>query len=235
MVPVGRPTMVEFEDGGGLIPAHNIGIHLDGRIDAGDDHVRYDLELANGRSSDLLAIQNEHDTNRPKAINLRLRYEPGSALDGLVIGGNLYFDGIPAAELPMTGGAAPLGAIHEWIVGAHAAYFEHDLHAIAEAMMIQHTELDSGAVHRTYAGFAEAGRTYGNVTPYARYQWTQFPDEGDPYFARTANDGYQAFTAGVKHLTSDNVALKAEAGVALSRAPGADPLFSLTGQVAFAF
>src|SRR6185295_654484 len=47
MVPAERPTMVEFEDAGGLIPAHNIGVHLDGRFAIGDDHFRYDLELAN--------------------------------------------------------------------------------------------------------------------------------------------------------------------------------------------
>jgi hypothetical protein len=39
----------------------------------------------------------------------------------------------------------------------------------------------------------------------------------------------------VKHSTTDNVALKAEASVTFSQAPGADPLFTLTGQIAFAF
>jgi hypothetical protein len=243
MVPVGRPTMVEFEDGGGLIPAHNIGIHADGRFALGDGHLRYDVELANGRAADPLAIQNDHDGNRPKAINLRLRYEPGGALDGLLVGGNLYFDGIPrrtGVTTEMTtgmteGGPPPLGPIHEWIVGAHAAYLEHDLHLIAEAIAVQHTELDTGAQHRSYAAFAEAGRVYDQVIPYARYEWTRFPSEGDPYYQRTAGDGYQAVSVGVKHTTSDNVALKAQAGVAFPAASGADPMVTLTGQVAFAF
>lgn len=234
MLPVGRPTMVEFEDGGGLIPAHNIGVHIDGRFGVGDDHVHYDLELANGRGADPLTIQNQHDTNRPKAVNLRVRYEPSGALDGLVVGGNLYFDSIPGATAEMTAGPA-LGPIHEWIVGAHAAYFEHELHFITEAMMIQHTVLDTGATHRTYAVFAEVGHTYDSVTPYVRYELTRFPDEGDPYYGKLGDDGYQAATVGVKHSTTDNIALKAQAGVTFSRAPGSDPLFTLTGQVAFAF
>ncbi|HET7503835.1 MAG TPA: porin [Kofleriaceae bacterium] len=230
MLPVGRPTAVEFEDGGGLIPAHTVGLHADGRLPAGDGHLRYDLELANGRGAEPDAIQNEHDTNRPKAFNVRLRYEPGGTLDGLVVGGNLYFDSIPAFA-----GPTPHGALHEWIVGAHAAYFEHEIHAVAEAMMIQHSELGTDAHHRTYAVFAEVGHSLDKLTPYARYQWTQFPDEGDAFYARTADDGYQAVSLGVKHATSDNIALKAEAGVTFSQAPGADPLFSVTGQVAFAF
>jgi hypothetical protein len=234
MLPVGRPTMVEFEDGGGLIPAHSIGAHLDGRFEAGDDHIHYDLELANGRGADPLTVQNQHDVNRPKAINLRLRYEPSGTLDGLVVGGNLYFDSVPAVEAE-AGAAPPVGAMHEWIAGAHAAYFEHEIHFVTEAMMIQHTEQATGTHHRTYAVFAEAGHAFDAITPYARYEWTRFPDEGDPYFGKSSNDGYQAASFGVKHSTTDHIALKAQAGVTFSRAPGADPLFTLTGQVAFAF
>jgi hypothetical protein len=39
----------------------------------------------------------------------------------------------------------------------------------------------------------------------------------------------------VKHSTSENVVLKLQAGVVVSSAPGSDPLFNVTGQVAFAF
>jgi len=234
MVPVGRPTMVEFEDGGGLIPAHNIGVHADGRFAAGEGHLRYDLELANGRAADVLEIQNHHDGNRPKAVNLRVRYEPGGALDGLIVGGNAYFDSIPGA-MDTGAGAPALGPIHEWIFGAHAAYFEHELHVVAEALVIQHTELDTSARHRTYAAFGELGHAFDQLTPYVRYEWTRYPEEGDPYYGKAAGDGYQAATLGVKHATTDNIALKAQAGVTLPSASGADPRFTVTGQVAFAF
>lgn len=237
MVPVGRPTMVEFEDGGGLIPAHNVGVHADGRFALGGDHLRYDLELANGRGSEAVMILDHHDTNRPKVANLRVRYEPGGALEGLVIGGNVYFDGI-AGITPATaagGGPPARSAIHEWIFGAHAAYLERGVHFVAEAMLVQHTELDTGTAHRSYAAFGEFGRSYGDVTPYARYEWVQFPDEGDPYYQRAAGDGYQTVLVGVKHSTSENVALKAQAAATFSPAPGSDPLFTFTGQIAFAF
>lgn len=235
MLPVGRPTMVEFEDGGGLIPAHNIGLHADGRFAVGDGHLRYDLELANGRAADPLAIQNNHDTNRPKAVNLRLRYEPGGTLDGLVVGGNLYFDGIPADTTMPGGGTPALGALHEWIIGAHVAYLENNLHVIAEALAVQHTELDTGAQHRSYAMFAEAGHSFDKVIPYVRYELTRFPSEGDPYYRKAEADGYQTVSLGVKHATSDNIALKAQASLTFFVADGADPLLTLTGQVAFAF
>ena len=238
MVPVGRPTAVEFEDGGGLIPAHNVGIHADGRFEVGDDHIRYDLEIANGRAGDPLVVQSNHDTNRPKAVNVRLRYEPSGVLDGLIVGGNAYYDSIPTNTMASSSEAAfpfHFGPLHELILGAHAAYFEHDVHFIAEAMMLQHTELDTGAVHRTYAAFAELGHAFDKVTPYARYEYTRFPAEGDPYFLKTAADGYQAASIGVKHSTTDNVALKLQAGLAFSDRAGTDPMLTLTGQAAFAF
>jgi hypothetical protein len=238
MVPVERPVMVEFEDGGGLIPAHNIGVHADGRFALGDDHLRYDLELANGRASDIQVIQNNHDTNRPKSINLRLRYEPAGALDGLVVGGNLYFDGVPATAAPDPGeptAVIPHGPIHEWIIGAHAAYFEHEFHIVAEAMLIQHSELDTGMSHWTYAAFGELGHAFDNLTPYARYEWTRFPSEGDPLYAKAADDSYQTVSLGVKHSTTDNIALKLQAAVTSLSAVGSDALFTFTGQVAFAF
>jgi hypothetical protein len=238
MLPADRPEMVEFEDEGGLIPAHNVGVHADGRVVIGDDHLRYDLELANGRTADRHQVQNSHDTNLSKSVNLRLRYEPVGSLDGLVVGGNVYVDSIPAgagAGGVAAGAPAPLGAIHEWIVGAHAAYFEHDLHVVTEAILVQHTELATGARHRTYAAFAEVGRSFDRFTPYARYEWTRFPREGDPYYRKAASDGYQTGSLGVNHATSDHIALKAEAAVTFSRAPSADALLALTCQVAFAF
>nr|HEX4316749.1 hypothetical protein [Kofleriaceae bacterium] len=238
MTAIARPQAIEFEDGGGLIPAHNVGVHVDGRFPIGDDHIRYDFELANGRSPDQLVIQNQHDDNRPKAVNLRVRYEPSGLLDGLIVGGNIYFDSISAADptaTPATTSPVHVGALHEWIVGAHAAYFEHDFQVIAEALMIQHDYLDTGARQRTYTEFAELGHSWGNVTPYVRYERTRYPSDGDPYFQKVAADGYDTTSLGVKHTTSENIALKLQTAVSTSPAAGSDPVFSIAAQVSFAF
>lgn len=229
-----RPQVVQFEDDGGLIPAHSVGVHADGRFALGDSHLRYDVDLGNGRAANRETVQVEHDTNRAKSFNVRLRLEPSGALDGLIVGGNLYVDSIPARD-PGDAAAMPLGPLREWLAGAHVAYFEHDLHLVAEAYAIEHTELDTGASHWTYAAFAEAGKTFDKLLPFVRYEWTQFPSEGDPFYGRTADDGYQTVTVGLKHATSENIALKAQAGVELLHAAGSDPVFTVAGQVAFAF
>src|SRR2546421_6768102 len=61
---VDRPEMVRFEDEGGLIPAHSVGIHADGRVPLGAlGSLRYDLELANGRGRVPGEVTNVADAN----------------------------------------------------------------------------------------------------------------------------------------------------------------------------
>lgn len=228
-----RPRVVQFEDDGGLIPAHSVGVHADGRLPLGDAHLRYDIDLGNGRGATREVVQNDHDVNRPKSLSLRVRYEPAGALDGLIVGANVYFDSIPAADAGPPGPA--VGPLREWLFGAHAAYFEHGMHAVAEAYAIEHRELDTDITHRSYAGFVELGRSFDEIMPVVRYEYTRYPDNGDPFFGTPAGDGYQALTLGVKYTASDNIALKLETGVLLPRAAGSDELYSVAGQIAFAF
>src|ERR1043165_7950585 len=79
MPATARPQIVQFEDDGGVIPAHSVGVHIDGRLPPGESPLRYDIDLGNGRASNREIGQVEHDTNRPKSFNVRLRYEPAGA------------------------------------------------------------------------------------------------------------------------------------------------------------
>lgn len=232
MVPVDRPAMVEFEDGGGLIPAHGVGVHADGRFELGDGHLRYDLEITNGRGSTPDLVLVNHDTNRAKAGLVRLRYEPGGALDGLVIGANVYADRLdaPAAD-PITGLAAH-GPLRELELGAHAAYTEHGVHAIAEALALRHVDTANGRHTVIAAAFVEGGFAIDRVIPYVRYEWMHARD-GDPYFGIAPGTDSHAASVGVKHVTTENVALKLQAGVAIPQA--GEESYHVTAQLAFAF
>src|SRR6185295_17726091 len=94
---VDRPEIVRFEDEGGLIPAHSVGLHADGRFPLGAlGALRYDADLANGRGATPAEVTNLADANGAKAYNLRLRIEP-AFLDGLIAGASIYVDKIDAA------------------------------------------------------------------------------------------------------------------------------------------
>jgi hypothetical protein len=232
---VDRPEMVRFEDEGGLIPAHSVGLHIDGLLPLGPiGSVRYDAEVVNGRGPIPDSVTNAVDPNNQKAFNLRLRFEP-SFPDGLMLGGNIYVDKIKANAVDQPD-ISPTVDVDEVIVGAHLAYLENYVHLIAEYLYIQHKFFDRTGV--TQGVFGELGYTFGIVTPYARVQWVKFPAlvDADPFLQQNAAFPGGTFTAGVAGLrfaVSDFLAVKIEGGYTKFDAGGNTKTGAL--QCAFAF
>lgn len=228
MVSAERPRMVSFEDEGGLIPAHTIGVHADGRVPFAGGKLRYDLELGNGRGPVPSLVQTHVDSNDQKSVDVRLRYEPGGALEGLVVGASAYVDTIPSSSTRAT--VTARGDIAERLANVHAAYLEHGVHAIAEAMVAEHDA--GGTDYRTFAAYAEGGYTLGAYTPYARVEWTRFDDKGDPYYDVAPGTRHRDLTVGVRYLANENIALKLEGRAELD---SAERTYGLATQLAFAF
>lgn len=229
---VDRPEMVRFEDEGGLIPAHSVGLHADGRFALGTlGTLRYDADVANGRGSSPDEVTNLADANQAKAYNLRLRIEP-AFLDGLIVGGNVYLDRINALV------AAPPGVerIDELMLGAHVVYLERNIHFIAEYLHVSHKVSATGYSGTTQAGFVEIGYAIDRLTPYARFQRVSVPDVLDAFYAQNvlATQGsLYATVAGIRFGVSDYLALKLEGGY-INRDSGSN---TTTGavQCAYAF
>jgi hypothetical protein len=233
MLAVDRPGMVEFEDGGGLLPAHGAGVHADGDVPLGEDDagkLHYDLEVTNGRGKRIDEITSFTDHDQGKAVNVRLRYVGAGALDGLTVGGNAYVDHIPADE------ANGSPAQREVILGGHLVYIEDKITLISELAHFRHREDVSAALHTTTGLFVEGGYALGagDLTPFVRYEQTSYGDARDPYFAAEQLYGsYKQVSLGAKYNLSENLCLKAQA-IATSY----DILghrYAAVGQAAFAF
>jgi hypothetical protein len=206
---VDRPEIVRFEDEGGLIPAHSVGLHADGRFPLGAlGALRYDADLANGRGTTPAEVTNLADPNGAKAYNLRLRIEP-AFLDGLIAGASVYFDKIDAAG---TAALAPQ-RIDELILGAHLVYLENNVHFIAEYLRVSHKA--TGYSGATNAGFVEVGYAIDRLTPYARFQRVSFPAVLDTFYAQNVLaqlGSLYATVVGIRFAASDYLALKLEGG-----------------------
>lgn len=235
---VDRPTMVRFEDEGGLIPAHSVGVHADGRLPLGaGGNIRYDAEVTNGRGADPGMVDNLFDPNNGKMYNLRLRFEP-TAIDGLVIGGSATYDVITAS---LDGsGNAPFVSLRELIFGAHIAYLENKIHVIGEYLFIQHHNADADWTGNTQSAFLELGWDAGIIAPYVRGEYAHFPADtltNDPFFANNAlfreRGSNKSGVVGLKSLLSDYLALKLE-GEYVHRDDGGT-IRLLAAQCAFAF
>jgi hypothetical protein len=230
---VDRPEMVRFEDEGGLIPAHSVGLHADGRLTIGNlGSVRYDADLANGRGATPAEVTNLFDRNNGKMINFRLRLEP-SIPDGLIVGANVLVDSIDAQPDPTMPATV---FVRETMLGAHLAYLENNIHLIAEYLRVTHRY--TGMTGITQAGFVEAGYVIRAFTPYVRGEVERFPVSlfTDPFFSQNVlaiRGSGKTGVAGLKFTASDYIALKLEGGYTKLDAGGSIRTGAV--QCAFAF
>ena len=234
MTPVSWPEIYEGAGFDGILPSHSIGVHADVAYGLGGDtgKLTLDAEVLNGRGNGLDDVPVWQDGNNSKAVNLRLRYVGDGTLAGLTVGGNLYLDDIPAptAEGDSTAELAH-PAMHELLLAGHAAYITDRIHAVAELAWFRHRPHGSEMTSRTVAWFAELGYSFGEITPYARFEHTHFVEE-DSYFVASGipSDDVELASAGVKYSASASVAVKVE-GAADIR----DSHRHLLAQAAFAF
>jgi hypothetical protein len=236
MTTVSWPLMYEGDGFDGILPSHSIGIHGDVAYSLGDDvgKLTLDTEVLNGRGNGLDDVPVWKDGNNSKAVNLRLRYVGDGKLAGLTVGGNAYFDDIPQPEIEVTNdntGELAHPAMHEIVLAGHAAYITDHLHLVGELAWLRHRPHGSDMTMRTIAMFGEVGYSFGDLTPYTRYEYTHYYEE-DPYFVSSGIPFHDL------HLLSGGLRYAASASVAVKLEGAADFVTAhrrLLAQAAFAF
>ncbi len=166
----GRPGFLDFEDGGGLIPAHNVGISVNGQIPSGKLGLRYIFEVGNGRPYHNPAVGNNPvlnvtDDNDYKAFNFVLLARP-EGLTGLQLGAGVYFDRATPDGLPRT---------DELMVHGHAVYKSGPWEFLSEGYYVRHSQ-DGGSTATTPAFFGQLAHKFGVFTPYARFSYINASD-----------------------------------------------------------
>lgn len=219
----GRPLLFAFEDQGGILPIHNIGVEAHGIIPSGSLGLHYVAEVGNGRESrNPLAdepVQNIVTDKTHKAYNLALFARP-TRIPGLQAGFSVYRDLlVPFNSFP----------VNETIFAAHAVYSSAKFEWLNEAMVIRHTP-QGGHLFETPGWYTQIARRFGSYEPYFRYQYINaspnepiFPDIG-------LNAGPQA---GIRYDASESVALKLQYDYSALRNQRA--VQGLEAQVGFTF
>jgi hypothetical protein len=214
-----RPRWVAFEDEGGLLPVHTVGLSGGVSANVGSGDLRITLSVSNGRGNVIDDIRNKFDYQDSKALHAQIEYI-GLGLPDLRVGIAGMYDRIaplPAQPTPdnmATRPALPDAPIDEYIVGAHVAYPGYPLLFIAEGYAVAHHIPTTGHLFLTYGGFLTIGRAFGIVTPYVRGQWISSRGGSDPFFfpdpmtARTFDD-LEAI-GGIRFDLTDWTAIRAE-------------------------
>ncbi len=195
----GRPFLFAFEDQGGILPIHNVGASITGKVPSGSLGLHYVAEIGNGRAYRTSEpVQNTVDDNTHKALNFAIFARP-EAIRGLQVGFSAYRDLLTPA--------APL-AIDETILAAHAVYTGLDFEWLNEALLIRNAPRGMPRVFNTPGFYSQISRRFRSYRPYFRYQYVNAP-ANEPIFS--PNVGLQHGPSfGLRYDMSEFVAVKVQ-------------------------
>jgi len=196
-----RPQMYLFEDDGGILPVHEVGLQAAGTIPSQALAFKYSVSLVNGRGRIPDDVTNIQDRNGSKAVNLYAAFDP-AALTGFEVGGDAWLDKIPA-DPEIVGRESE---IRERILGGYVAYVRPNVELLAELSHVHHRVELTDAVFDTWAFYAQASRAFGRLRPYYRFDKVDVA-VGDPFLPPT---DLSRHTVGVRFDPMPWVGLKGE-------------------------
>lgn len=199
----GRPAIYRFEDDGGILPVHFVGMEFSGTLDMPGGTLSYVSNLANGRGKIADEVKLIEDNNDSKMAGAMLTYKP-AAVEGLGFGANYMRDTIPARA-----GTANRGAeIDENLSGAHIFYLKDPFEVILEGQLINHFNHATGMRDETVGGYGQLAYKMGKYKPYVRFDWLNISDR-DPFFEGLVEDE-TSNTLGLRYEVTTFNALKLE-------------------------
>lgn len=195
----GRPFLFDFEDRGGILPIHMIGVSASGQVPSGSLGLHYVAEIGNGRASrealEQEPVQNEIDDQNRKAYNIELFARP-EALRGLQTGFSFYHDALVPTGQPK---------ISESILAAHAVFIRPRYEWLNEAVLDRHAVSGTGAIYNTPGFYTQMSRQWGSYRPYMRYQYLNVAN-AEPVFSDVGLRHGPSF--GLRYDATESVALK---------------------------
>jgi hypothetical protein len=207
---VTRPRFIDFEDRGGFLPAHSVGLWASGRVPMGTGKVVYDAYFVNGSRIEggVLDFNAHRDDNSNKGVGGNIGYRFGGALDGLLAG----FHGL-AEDVTSYDAGSPVARTRMNMMGGYYYLEMAEWESIAEYYRFRNRDLIGGSgTHSSWSAFLQVGRTFHDLwTPYYRWEKAAL-DLSDPYFAtQESGRNYTRHVLGLRYNLNANTALKFEA------------------------
>jgi hypothetical protein len=200
---ISRPKMFTFEDNGGVLPLHAVGVSVNGRIPSGDLNLYYIAEVGSSRDyGNTAGLPLEPSFNR--ALNLAVYSQP-RGLPGLEIGFSTYHD----LYSPVAG-----VEFNRSVWNVHFVYVNGRAEFLNEGLMIGLQDGPRGS--GTGLGFYSqvAYRVASSWKPYARVEYLNAYGKGtiNTAVARYYVPWQTVFTGGIRYELTDSAALKFELG-----------------------
>jgi hypothetical protein len=197
---IGRPRVFAFEDHGGVLPVHELGVTAGGVVPHSGSSLRYLAEVGDGRAwtpaeTDGVNVEGR-DLNDAKSTNVALSYQPDQ-WPGFEAGASYYRDKIPQTAA---------SAVDHHVGAIYAVYRTPSTEVMAEWLTLAHATPDGAAFHN-HAGYVQASRAWGKLRPYYRYDRLDI-DPATPFIGTIGS--YKAHIAGLRVDPADSVAFKVQ-------------------------
>jgi hypothetical protein len=168
----GRPIMYLFEDSGGILPVHTVGVTMTGLVpQTGNLGLHWIAEIGNGRSSNPVGepVQNFYSDRSYKAFNLAAYIKP-EQLHGLQIGGSYYHDRLVPTGFPR---------VSQDIASGYVVYLTPAWEFFNEAVLLSNHLAGTPITFNSPMAYTQLSRKFGLYRPYFRYQYVN-ARVGDP-------------------------------------------------------
>jgi hypothetical protein len=221
-----RPRMVAFEDQGGILPSHSVGMMASGSARMANGRLSYDFIVGNGSritgdaGDKSLDYNAGKDDNSDKAVGANVRYAFNGELDGVTVGLHALTEQINEETTPnktrmnMMGGYLVLDRNNWEVIGEYYKFNNKDLSGTTGS-------------HSSWAGFVHAGYAINDFwTPYLRIEKASL-DQRDNYFlAQVSGRSYNRQVGGIRYNLNNSAALKFELNQTTETVPAGDNKFN---------
>jgi hypothetical protein len=202
-----RPKFLNFEDQGGIMPAHTVGLWSTGALRTAGGRWLYDAYVGNSQHIDggTLDMQSAGSSDFRLMGGGRLGYQfNDGAIDGLTLG-------VHALTARVTAEQFGDSITRLLVYGGYAVYDTDRWENIAELYLFDNEDQSFGTgSHRSSAGFVQFGYRTSWGIPYARYERAAL-SQADPYFyQQSSGNSYWRGALGVRFDLDLKSAIKFE-------------------------
>ena len=199
----GRPFMYFFEDAGGPLPVHEVGVTTTGYVPSGKLNLHWIAEVGNGSAEVGTpnygdGVMNFASDRNRKDVNVAAYIRP-EWLDGLQIGGSFLSGNlIPANGLP---------AVNQTVSSLYAVLIDSKWEFMNEFVAMHHQITSGGRSFNSPMGYTQLAYHIKKYRPYFRFQEVNIPTS-DP--VTTFKGRYEGPSVGLRWDAFKFAALKVQ-------------------------
>jgi len=210
-----RPQFLDFEDSGGIIPAHNVGLWATGGFKTSDGKFTYDLIIANGPRivGGILDPNLASDDNHSAMVGANIGYEFNHTLEGLKIGLDWLKGDVNSYDYTNNENKFFNATQNELnMLGTYLVYLPDDWEFLNEYYYFNNKNLIGGSgTHHSWAAYSQLGFHVTTVwTPYVRWEKAKLDQSDNYFYTQESGQSYDRSIIGARYDINPKATLKFE-------------------------